>query len=322
MKKTKRAFISYSHEDQGIAEQIANELRKNGIDAWIDIFEILPGDSLIQKIFDEGLANADVFIILLTKNSTNSKWVKEELSFATIRRIEGITRIIPIKIGDIEIPNPLKGLLYLNMELDIRSELPKLLNAINETRTKPKLIIPEDSFINNPFSEYGFSKLATSLSLLLLHTGNFDNGNEESFSEDELANRLNFSPEETDDAIDELARCGFIKTFDHFGTAPYSHGEIEATYALFIKQEESVLGYSPFEDIKLLMAEIASNHECDGNKLLNLTKLPPLRINRAIAYIEDNGLANVVHTLGTAPFDFRYVDATYITRRFVEERCK
>lgn len=67
----------------------------------------MPGDSLVKKIFEEGLSNADAFLILISKNSINSNWVRQELDVALIKRIEGITRIIPLILDDVKLPEHL-----------------------------------------------------------------------------------------------------------------------------------------------------------------------------------------------------------------------
>jgi len=92
----KIAFLSYAHEDKDFAERITTELLKAGIDVKIDIWEIKPGDSLIQKIFVEGLSTCDVFLILISDASVRSKWVREALDHAMIKKIEGATRIIAL----------------------------------------------------------------------------------------------------------------------------------------------------------------------------------------------------------------------------------
>ena len=65
MKRHPKTFISYSHSDKDIAIKLSENLRKNGIEVWIDKWEILPGDSLVQKIFEEGLSGIDAFIVIL-----------------------------------------------------------------------------------------------------------------------------------------------------------------------------------------------------------------------------------------------------------------
>lgn len=322
MRKTPKAFISYSHEDRGIAERIAEGLRAGGIDAWLDKYEIIPGDSLIRKIFEEGLAGADVFVVILTASSIKSNWVRQELDVALIRRIEGITRVIPLKIGDVNVPEPLRTLRWIDMTGDFDAGLRELQMAIFQIRERPPIGHPPEFIRNQLASVGGLSRISTALGLFFLHTGVPNTGNEDSFRESELAEKLGFTPEEADDAVDELLSLGLVKTQDYFGTGPYSHGDVEATYALFLHFKDEGLGYDPENDIKMMASAITAKKQIDGDRLMELTELSPLRINRAMAYIEDFGIARVEHALGTGPFDFDYVLATGSTRRFVEEKVK
>jgi hypothetical protein len=159
------------------------------------------------------------------------------------------------------------------------------------------------------------------LGLFFLKTGRFETGDEESYREVELAEKLGFTPEEADDAVDELVSLGLVKTLDYFGTGPYSHGDVESTYALFLHFKDEGLGYDPEEDIKIVASAIAAKKQLDGDRLKEETGLSPLRINRAVEYIEDFGIARVEHEMGTGPFDFGLIFATGSTRRFVDEKC-
>src|SRR4051794_24105318 len=91
--KTK-AFISYSHEDKEFVRQLADALNQNAVPLFFDEWDIRPGDSIIKKIFEEGLANSDFFFIVLSSTSVNSPWVSDELDVATVRRISGLTRVV------------------------------------------------------------------------------------------------------------------------------------------------------------------------------------------------------------------------------------
>ena len=55
---TPKVFISHAGEDREFAQDLATKLRARGVNAWLDVWEILPGDSLIDKIFEEGLKDA------------------------------------------------------------------------------------------------------------------------------------------------------------------------------------------------------------------------------------------------------------------------
>lgn len=115
MKNEKRAFISYSHDDHEFVRRLADALNRNGVPLFFDEWDIRPGDSIIRKIFEEGLAKSDFFFVVLSKASVGSSWVKDELDIATVRRIGGFTRVVPILKEDCEIPWSLRALRWLDM---------------------------------------------------------------------------------------------------------------------------------------------------------------------------------------------------------------
>jgi DNA-binding transcriptional regulator GbsR (MarR family) len=322
MKKNIKAFISYSHEDRVIAINIADNLRANGIEAWIDQYEILPGDSLIKKIFEEGLQGADVFIILLSNNSVESKWVKQELDVATIKRIDGLTRIIPIRLDNVKVPNSLLALKWIDFSNNPQEKTEDLIHAIFEIREKPA-IGPGPVFLEkNSVEVGGISQLATNVGRYFVTSGSPVTGNEESVVVKDLAEKLALSPKEIDDALDELENFGLVKTHNYLGSSPFSHSEVESTYALFLIFKSQGLDYDPEEDIKIVASAIVSQEQIDGKRIMELTGLSPLRINRAVGFLEDYGIVKVFHEIGTREFDFGFILATWKTRQFVEENCK
>jgi hypothetical protein len=73
-----KAFISHSSKDKPFVERLATDLRtREGIDAWLDQWEILPGDRIPQRL-EEGLSNASIFVLVLSPESVNSQWVSYE----------------------------------------------------------------------------------------------------------------------------------------------------------------------------------------------------------------------------------------------------
>lgn len=322
MDRLPKAFISYSHSDKEIAIKLSKSLRENGVEVWIDKWEILPGDSLIQKIFEEGLSSIDAFIVIISKSSVNSKWVKQELDVALIKRIEGITRIVPVIIDKTEIPDSIKPLKRIDISDDFDTAVRELLMGIFKVYERPPVGEPPEFIKSNIKSIGGLSPLGTAMGLFLSSTGKHEIGSEEWFKASELKDKLGLSVQETDDAIDELENLGFLKVINYFGTHPFSHGDICPTYALFLHFRGHGLDYDPEEDIKNVASSIVAKEQIRGEDLAKLTGLSPLRINRAIGYLKDYSLVQTIEELGTAPFDFSELWAKGATRRFVAENCK
>ena len=115
---TPPVFLSHASEDkERFAIPFAKGLRRNGIDVWLDKWEILPEDSLVDKIFEEGLREATAVVIVLSAVSVTKKWVREELNAAIVSRISKKTRIIPIVLDDCDVPEALKSTVWERVEL-------------------------------------------------------------------------------------------------------------------------------------------------------------------------------------------------------------
>jgi hypothetical protein len=112
MRKPK-VFISYSHADREVVHELIDYLDKSQIDVWVDEWEILVGDSLVKKV-NEGINDSDFLIAVLSNNSTQSKWVQEELNAATVVNIEAKKRafILPLVVDNCEIPPLLRHRKY------------------------------------------------------------------------------------------------------------------------------------------------------------------------------------------------------------------
>ena len=73
-------FVSHASEDKDrFVIEFATKLRESGIEAWLDQWEILLGDSLVDKIFEKGIRDAQIVVIVLSRNSIKKPWVKGEL---------------------------------------------------------------------------------------------------------------------------------------------------------------------------------------------------------------------------------------------------
>ncbi|KJS02694.1 MAG: hypothetical protein VR65_04455 [Desulfobulbaceae bacterium BRH_c16a] len=147
-----KVFISHSWDDKArFVLDFGKKLRARGIDAWIDEWEMMPGDSLVKKVFCEGIKNANAFLIVLSQNSVQKKWVNEELDLAVVKKLEEGTRIIPIIIDDCKIPEPLKSTVWVKINdlQNYHNELEKIVMAIFGQSDKPPLG-SSPNYLTNP----------------------------------------------------------------------------------------------------------------------------------------------------------------------------
>ena len=98
------AFISYSPRDASFVNRLAEDLVANGVGVWLDRWEIRVGESIIDRI-QEGLLESDYLLLILSPDSVNSPWVREELNAARIKQLESRRVVVlPVLYQDVVIP--------------------------------------------------------------------------------------------------------------------------------------------------------------------------------------------------------------------------
>ncbi|MGY0035154.1 toll/interleukin-1 receptor domain-containing protein [Pedobacter sp. NJ-S-72] len=83
---TSSIFLSHSSIDKPLVEKIFLELQKEDFNVWFDKFEIDLGDSISDKI-NEGLNNAKLGILCLSRSFLSSNWAKSEMNYFIQQRI-------------------------------------------------------------------------------------------------------------------------------------------------------------------------------------------------------------------------------------------
>lgn len=82
---SKRLFLSYAHEDSESAARIAEELLARGIRIWQDVDDIRLGKR-IESEMEDGIANCEGIVHLLTPAAIASPAVRREIELAIRRR--------------------------------------------------------------------------------------------------------------------------------------------------------------------------------------------------------------------------------------------
>lgn len=124
------AFLSHSSKDKGFVRRLAADLVANGVKVWIDEQRILVGDSIPEKIA-QGLAESDFFLIVVSRNSIESPWVKKELNNALVQEIERRkVAVLPIKLDDATMPGSIQDKHYADFRGSYEEGLKKLLMSI------------------------------------------------------------------------------------------------------------------------------------------------------------------------------------------------
>lgn len=137
-----KVFISHASEDkERFVLSFAKALLQNGIDAWVDQWEMHLGDSIVEKIFEDGVAQASAVIVILSNFSINKPWVREEMNSAFVQRVNKGTRLIPIILDDCDVPTALQSLQWIKVDDSslIDKPLQRVIAAILGTNDKPPL---------------------------------------------------------------------------------------------------------------------------------------------------------------------------------------
>lgn len=144
-KENPQVFISHATEDkERFVLKFSEYLLSKGINVWLDKWEMLPGDSLVDKIFEEGLKNASAVIVVLSKNSINKKWVKEELKAGVIKRINMESKLIPVVLDDLqreEIPQALQDTVWIKISdtNNYMNGADRIIAALTGQKLKPNI---------------------------------------------------------------------------------------------------------------------------------------------------------------------------------------
>jgi TIR domain len=91
-------FLSYSQRDSSTVQALATALSGQGLSVWIDRTGIQEGDAYDTQI-EDAIAQTRVVIVLWSKNSVRSQWVRAEAAYAL-----GKHKLLPILIEQCDPP--------------------------------------------------------------------------------------------------------------------------------------------------------------------------------------------------------------------------
>ncbi len=90
-------FISYKREDRPAAEILRERLKEQGFSVWWD--RKIPAGRSFDEVIQEALEKASCVIVLWSKRSVHSDWVKEEAEKGASRGV-----LVPLLIDDVQPP--------------------------------------------------------------------------------------------------------------------------------------------------------------------------------------------------------------------------
>lgn len=125
-----KIFFSYSRVDgEKFALGLASDLRKTGVNVWIDQLDIRPGKPWDTEI-EHALETSTCVLFVATPHSTSSNNVLNEVYYALDENKE----VIPVIFGDCRIPFRLKRLQHINFTADYDTGFNRLLEALKQEK--------------------------------------------------------------------------------------------------------------------------------------------------------------------------------------------
>lgn len=213
-----KVFISHSSKDESrFVNAFVEKLENKNIETWYDKKDQKIGENL-SKIIKEML-KCDYFIGILTKNSLQSNWFKEECDAAFTGRVNNQIKMILINIMEDEICCPIEfqHITQFNIDNinDYDSEFKKLIGEILGISNKSEGISPK--YVEfNPITGYEIidSMVIKTIGDLMMEKGNVLI----SFASlMELIDDENISENDVDESIRILEKYGLIEFKDFSG---------------------------------------------------------------------------------------------------------
>ncbi|MCG8599010.1 MAG: toll/interleukin-1 receptor domain-containing protein [Verrucomicrobiales bacterium] len=296
-----KVFVSHASEDkERFVADFAKRLRESGIDAWYDDWEIQAGDSLVQKIFVQGIAEADAFVIVLSENSVEKPWVIEELDSAVVRKISDDCRIIPVVLDHCNVPQPLKHLRWETIA-DLGnwdSEFQKILNVLCGSTDKPPLgevppmaaaqvidFVPELSKADNMvFAVFGERYLSC---------GKIGIDVQKEFS---VFDSVGLSREEVLESLEMLGSESYLKTYHGFNPSTGKHEVVLARVRWSALERFARRKFPNYDQLfRDLVSAITNNGAESRDAIVTLVSMPENLLEIMVHDLDSRGLIHVVY---------------------------
>ena len=120
-KKQPTAFISHTGADKiRFVRPFAAALLGLGIDAQVDEWEFNAGDCWTEKIYSM-IGQADAVVVVLSKNSINAEWVREEINAASVQKVKRGMGLLPVILDGLKsdgIPQALHHIHWVRVNAD------------------------------------------------------------------------------------------------------------------------------------------------------------------------------------------------------------
>lgn len=312
-----KVFISHSSADKPTAHRLDADLRRHGIDTWLDAWEIKVGDSIIDKI-NQGIAECSAFLILVSRHSVASRWVREELNAATLRRILEKAKILPLRIDDSELPSLLAPMRHVDLRA-YEESLEEVLDVLLDRDRRPHVAARPSH--GAATAGPGDQMLTGARAHILARTAERANADrwDDSIEVDEAMAELRLSADEYAEAVEDLADHGLIyadRNVNH--PSGYSRARLKP-HAFVQVVGQIVEGVDVEGELRTILERFArSPHgRASSTGLLDGAGIPEPRAMWFLEFLHDRGLIVLYGMNGVLPLGFDWGEVRPAGRRIL-----
>lgn len=256
MQRPPVAFLSYASENKKLATRIAEDFQKQGIKTFFDEWEIGPGDSIRTKI-DEGLGNCTHFVVLLTPESIEKKWVNTEIDAAFVAKVAGHCKFIPLRSSlPVERLSPLLRGLHAPALENYDSDIHEVIDSIYEISKKPSLGPPPPA-ASRAVGKIGLSAAAEAIVRLFIERSENGCKFDPIFGPDAVRRETGLGDDDIIDAVDELEALGVVERSRTLSDNSIGFTAIYPEGLLFSEFDQHFKDWSPAADARRIRSRFA-----------------------------------------------------------------
>jgi len=112
-KNTLKVFLCHSHTDRDVVHALYARLKKDGVNAWLDVENLQPGQNWQHEI-RKAILKSDMVIICLSRNFNKQQGYRhKELKIALEKAksiLEDTVFVIPVRLEKCDMPESLSHL--------------------------------------------------------------------------------------------------------------------------------------------------------------------------------------------------------------------
>ena len=113
-----KVFLCHASADKPAVRELYKRLENDGVDAWLDSEDLIPGQNWRVEI-PKAVENSDIVLVCLSERSVNKEgYVQKEIVFALDKALEmpeGRIFLIPVRLEDCEVPRRLSDYQWVDL---------------------------------------------------------------------------------------------------------------------------------------------------------------------------------------------------------------